>query len=75
MAESTRLRTEVDGDAIIVTKPGTTLRVVYRKLRHEPGLIAFDMRGDREASISLPEFLAGAWKLANHKARELGWIV
>jgi hypothetical protein len=27
-----------------------------------PGLVAFDVRGSREASISMPDFLARAWK-------------
>jgi hypothetical protein len=75
MAESIRLQVEVDSDAVIVTMPGTTFRVVYRIPTHAHGLIAFDVRGSREASVTMAEFLARAWKLANDKARELGWIV
>jgi hypothetical protein len=30
---------------------------------------------DSRASISLSEFLALAWRLANDRAREVGWIV
>jgi hypothetical protein len=31
MAETIRLRVEVEDDGIIVTLPGTTFRVIYRK--------------------------------------------
>ena len=55
--------------------PGTTFRVVYRIPTHAHGLIAVDVQGSREASVTMAEFLACAWKLANDKARELGWIV
>jgi hypothetical protein len=33
------------------------------------------MLDDRDAPITRAEFLARAWKAANDKARELGWIV
>ena len=75
MAESIRLQVEVDSDAVIVTMPGTTFLVAYRIPTHAHGLIAFDVQGSREASVTMAEFLACAWKLANDKARELGWIV
>jgi hypothetical protein len=39
------------------------------------GLLRLMRRGSREASVMMAEFLARAWKLANDKARELGWIV
>ena len=71
-AESIRLRVEVEGDGIIVTMSGTAF---YRKQAHTTGLVAFDVRGAPGAAISQVEFLARAWKLANDKARELGWIV
>jgi hypothetical protein len=38
-------------------------------------LVASDVADDREAQIKQVEFLARASKLANDKARELGWIV
>lgn len=69
------LNVTVEGTSIIVTMPGTTFRVVYRIPTHAHGLIAFDVQGSREASVTMAEFLACAWKLANDKARELGWIV
>jgi hypothetical protein len=32
-------------------------------------------RDDPRVAMTLSEFIAAAWKLANDKARELGWIV
>ena len=75
MAETVRLRVEVEDDGIIVTLPGTNFRAIYRKPSQYPGLVAFDLRGDKSAGISQTNFLARAWRVANDKARELGWIV
>ena len=47
MAETIRLRVEVEDDGIIVTLPGTTFRVIYRKPSHYPGLIAFDLQATK----------------------------
>jgi hypothetical protein len=66
---------EVEGDGIIVTLPGTALRVIYRKQAHSSGLVAIDVRGAPGAAISQVAFLTRAWKLANEKAREFGWIM
>jgi len=75
MAETVRLRVEVEDDSIIVALPGTTFRVIYRKPSQYPGLVAFDFRGDKRAGIPQANFMARAWRVANDKARELGWIV
>jgi hypothetical protein len=75
MAETVRLRVEVEDDGIIVSLPGTNFRVIYRKPSQYPGLITYDFRGDKDAGITLANFLARAWRIANDKARELGWIV
>ena len=75
MAETIRPRVEVEDDGIVVTLPGTNLRVIYRKPDQSLGLVASDFRGDRGAGISLADFLARAWRIANDKARELGWIM
>jgi hypothetical protein len=75
MAESVRLRLETAGDNIVITLPGTSCSVTYRKPVHSPGLVAANVRGDRDAPISQADFLARAWRIANDKARELGWIV
>jgi hypothetical protein len=42
MAETIRLHVEVGGYGIIVTLPGTTLRVFFRKPHEASGLVAFD---------------------------------
>jgi hypothetical protein len=41
------------------------------------GLLAKDIvnKNDPRIQMTAAEFLAKAWKLANDKARELGWIV
>jgi hypothetical protein len=49
--------------------PGTTFRAIYRKPSQTSGLIAFDVRGDKNAGVSQVEFLARAWRVANDKAR------
>jgi hypothetical protein len=40
-----------------------------------PELVATFVQTDELASTSRTEFLARSWRLANDKARELGWIV
>jgi hypothetical protein len=50
----------LEADTIIVTMPGTRYSISYRKLN---------------AGIREVDFLARAWRIANDKARELGWIV
>ena len=51
--------------------------VTYFKRRGSPGLFAKDILHEDDPRIPMTsaEFLAKAWKVANHKARELGWIV
>lgn len=65
-----------DGD-ITITLPGTTYTVTYYKPKNSPQLLAkrIASKDDPQAAMTLSEFLAGAWQLANNKARELGWIV
>jgi hypothetical protein len=75
MAKTTRLRVEVEDNGIIVTLPGTTFRVIYRESNDAPGLVKFALQADKNAGISQVDFLARAWRVANHKARELGWVV
>ena len=64
----------VEDGAIIVTLPGTSFGVAYRK-EAEPWLLASDIRDDPNSPISKFAFSARAWVAANDKARELGWIV
>ena len=75
MFATLRLRIEVEDDVLMVTLPGTTFRVIYSKPRKSPGLVAFGVHGDKDAGLSQVDFLARAWRVANDKARELGWIV
>ena len=75
MADTIRLNIEVEDKVIIVTLPGTTFRVNYSKPNKSDGLVAFGVRGDKDAGVSQVDFLARAWRVANDKARELGWIV
>ena len=69
-----RPRVEVEDDGIIVTLPGTSYSVTYRK-SNEPWLVASDNRDDPDSSIPKFTFRARAYVAANDKARELGWIV
>ena len=64
-------------DDIIVTMPGTSYSVAYYKPAKSPSLLAKRIadKDDPRADLSLSDFLAAAWHLANLKARELGWIV
>ena len=71
------LHVEVRDHDIIVTMPETSFRVVYRKPYQGSQLVArLDyFQHDQKGPITRAQFLARAWKLANDKARELGWIV
>jgi len=73
----TELELEVQGGDITITLPGTNYTVTYYKPKSSPQLLAkrIATRDDPSVAMSLSEFLAGAWRLANNKARELGWIV
>jgi hypothetical protein len=71
------IRVEVVDDEIIVTLPGSRYSVAYYKLEYTRQLLTrrASYETDPRASMSVSEFQAKAWKLANDKARELGWIV
>ena len=69
MAETIRLRIEVESDVITVTLPGTTFRVIYSKPKKSDGLVAFGIHGDKDAGVSQVDFLVRAWRIANDKAR------
>ena len=72
-----KLDCHVRDDEIIVTLPGTTYTVAYYKPERSPQLLARFISDvdDKRVGLTLSEFLARAWKAANSKARELGWIV
>ena len=69
------LRVQVLNDDIIVTLPGSHYSVTYYKPAKSPQLVAkfISDRDDPRVAMRLSEFLALAWRLANDKARELGW--
>lgn len=69
------LRVQVVDDEIIVTLPGSHYSVAYYKPARSPQLVAkyISDRDDSRVVMRLSEFLARAWRLANDKARELGW--
>jgi hypothetical protein len=73
----TELELEVRNGDITITAPGSSYTVTYYKLKNSPQLLAkrIATTDDPSVAMSLSEFLAGAWRLANNKARELGWIV
>ena len=68
-------RVQVVDDEIIVTLPGSHYSVTYYKPVKSPQLVAkrISDRDDPRVATRLSEFLALAWRLANDKARELGW--
>jgi hypothetical protein len=70
------LRVQVVDDEIIVTRPGSYYSVTYYKLPSSPGPLAKRMpaQDDLRFSMTAAEFLEAAWKVANHKATELGWF-
>jgi hypothetical protein len=73
----TELELEVrDGD-ITIWLPGTSYTVTYYKPKNSPQLLAkrIASNDDPRAAITLSKFLAQAWRLANNKARDRGWIV
>jgi hypothetical protein len=72
-----RLHVEVLEDEIIITLPFTHYIVTYYKPENSPGLLGknFPTKDDSRVPMTQAEFLERAWKFANDKARELGWIV
>jgi hypothetical protein len=73
-----KLEVQVVDDEIVVTLPGTDYSVTSYKMIGSPGLMAkriADTDDPRIPRMRVSKFLAKAWKLANDKARELGWIL
>ena len=78
MAAKVGLHVDVQGDDIIVTLPGTSYLVTYYRATAFPQQLLTKSHSGREdegAPMTQAEFHARAWKAANAKARELGWIV
>jgi hypothetical protein len=70
-------RVAVRGEDIVVTLPGSIYSVTYYKPEGSAHLLARDIadQDDLRFRMTVGEFLGTAWRLANDKARELGWIV
>jgi hypothetical protein len=68
---------EVLDDEIVVSLAKSQLSVTYYKSDKSPQLLAkrITEKYDPRTPMTVSEFLVKAWKLANDKARELGWIV
>ena len=78
MAAKVALSVEVQGDDIVVSLPGTSYVVTYYRARAFPQQLltkSHSGREDQDAAMTQAEFHARAWKAANDKARELGWMV
>jgi hypothetical protein len=70
------LRVAVQGSEIVVTASNSDYVMTYYLPADSLKLLArsFPRKEDRSVSMTLADFLTAAWKLANDKARELGWI-
>jgi hypothetical protein len=70
------LRAAVRGSEIVITASDSDYAMTYHKPANSPRLLArsFPRKEDRRVSMTLAGFLTAAYKLANDKARELGWI-
>jgi hypothetical protein len=78
MAAKVGLSVEVQGDDLFVSLPGTTYVVTYYRATAFPQQLltkSHSGREDQDTPMTQAEFHARAWKAANAKARELGWIV
>ena len=70
------LRVAVQGSEIVVTASDSDYVVTYHKPADSTQLLAksFSRKEDRRVAMTLANFLTESSKLANDKARELGWI-
>lgn len=66
----------MQGGEIVVTLPYSKYGVTYYKPTNSPQLLAgrMSLKDDPLATMTASDFLALAWRAANAKARELGWI-
>lgn len=70
------VQVELEGDEIIITRPGTDFLVAYRKTPDGPNLaLSRSWISPNEAAVFTNKFRAAAFHAALVKARELGWIV
>ena len=67
---------QVVGVNVVVTLPGYRYAVTYYKPEGSTGLIMKHSVADDDLRLQMTgaEFTVTAWRRANAKARELGWI-
>jgi hypothetical protein len=71
-----QLHVELRDQDLLVTMPGTSLRVVYRKPSRDRLVPRIDyFQREQKGPITRLQFLVRARKVADDKARDLGWIV
>ena len=78
MTAEADLHVEVQGVEIVVTLPGTDYAVTYYRASAFPQQLLTKSHSageDHDPPMTQAEFHGRAWRLANVKARELGWIV
>lgn len=78
MTDNRDLNVEVQGDDIVVTLPGMSYVVTYYRAAAFPQQLLTKSHSGREeqrAPMTQAEFYSRAWRAANDKACELGWIV
>jgi hypothetical protein len=76
MGREVELVVVLDGNEIVVTKPGTLLLLAYQKAVDEPRLVLTRSSISRTLSTTaITELRAQAFQAAVAKARELGWVV
>jgi hypothetical protein len=68
-APASEFEVGVSGDLIIVREPVTMFYAIFSKSSDQPQLVLKRRRPTRDSAL-----VAAAWKAANTKARELGWI-
>ena len=69
----TKLSVEVRDHDIIISSPETRHSITYRRVHHEPMLVALESMRDNPDRENL-NFLVQAWKAAYSKAKALGWL-
>jgi hypothetical protein len=70
------LRVQVLDDEIVVTLPGYRYSADYKAEGSSRLVVRYSsLQKDLRIHMTAAEFRAKAWKIANEKARELGWIV
>ena len=72
-----KLDVQVIDNDILVSLLGTSYAVTYYRRKGSRGLFAKHIadKDDPRVPLTGGEFLAKAWKVANDKARQLGWMV